>query len=79
MYKAILRRISLNKIAHIARPRSLAYTQFSTFDKVKSQPDGCPPILAVPIVLFARTHNLNDFLSNLGFVKGVNGHNYGIA
>ena len=53
------------KIAQLARLRSLAYTPFSTFDFVKSQPDGCPPFLAVPIVSLAYTHHLNDFFSSL--------------
>ena len=45
--------MSLAKMVHLARFRKLAYTPFSTFDFVKSQPNGCPPILAVLIATFA--------------------------
>ena len=38
---------------------------FSTFDFVKSQPVGCPPILAVPIDSQCKKYDLlRAFLSN---------------
>ena len=52
------------------------YTQFSTFDFVKSQPYGCPPILAVPIDSQSEKYDLLRAFSPNGFVKGFNGHMY---
>ena len=44
------------KTAHLALPRSLAYTRTASL---------------------TREHNLNDFDSNLGFVKEINVHKFG--
>ena len=44
------------KTAHLALPRSLAYTRTASL---------------------TREHNLNDFDSNLGFVKGITVRKFG--